>query len=287
MPHKGFIFEMRGCILLPVHDGLVLSQLTECLRSILRDTAASEFHMFIAVDGYVHKSIYEALEAYLARRTGNIIWLSKQADLGAVLAACKDFVVPYDFVVRMDGDDVWLPQRGRQILTDLLTYGCHAPAVLYSDVLESENPASFSNPTDFEYTRRLAVEQVDWRSLSFRCPIPHVSAVFVLPKQMSVWYTGGRYEDWSLWIRLFSTSSVAFRKLNEPTVSVRTDEAQWQRRRGGKFFIVELRFAVAIRKFFPLNWRVLFIISSGVRSCLRLLPSVALKTFYKVLPWRK
>ena len=97
--------------------------LRESVDSILAQTYR-DFHLFIAVDGPVGDELQEALKNYEARQNITIVRFEQNRGLACVLNDLLEicFARGYEYVARMDADDVSLPERFEKQMACLVAH---------------------------------------------------------------------------------------------------------------------------------------------------------------------
>ncbi|MDE6019659.1 MAG: glycosyltransferase [Ruminococcus sp.] len=110
-------------ILLPVYKNDKVSYLQQAVDSILNQTY-SNVHLYIGVDGPVDENIYKCLTEYGKLENVSVKWFPQNQGLAIVLnkllSICFD--KGYDFIARMDADDISIPTRIEKQLNYLQTH---------------------------------------------------------------------------------------------------------------------------------------------------------------------
>lgn len=110
--------ESRIAVLLPIYNGDNILYFDEALKSLLGQTV-DNVHIFVGVDGPVDDEHKNYLDKQTASNKLSIVYFEENRGLAAVLndlvaAARKE---GYQFLARMDADDIAVPERfERQLL---------------------------------------------------------------------------------------------------------------------------------------------------------------------------
>lgn len=199
--------------------------LPEAIDSILAQTYPN-WELILCDDGSTDDT-YQIAEGYRARWPEKIILLKNETNMGLnhTLNRCLERATG-EYIARMDGDDISLPQRFERELAafaeepDLAVVSC---AMIYFD------------------------EQGDWSSGGTVCPYPkkemlvrgtvHCHAPCMVRAEV-MRAVGGytedhwllRVEDWHLWLKLYA-AGYRGRNLEEPLYKMRDDRAAAGRRK--------------------------------------------------------
>jgi len=180
----------------------------EALDSLLAQTARSD-DVVIAVDGPVGRDLADTISRYTAAHPEiRPCWLPQNVGVGRalqeVLPRCR-----HDIVLRMDADDVCVPDRAARQLAFL---DAHPEVALLSATI-----SEFVGTTDHVVTlRRVPATHAEIVEFARRWnPINQPAAVFRKQAALSV---GGyqhfpRFEDYYLWVRMLAAG---YRAANLP-----------------------------------------------------------------------
>ncbi|MDL2330449.1 glycosyltransferase [Odoribacter sp. OttesenSCG-928-A06] len=110
-------------VLFPVYKNDKLAFLSLAIESILDQTYQS-LVLFIGVDGLVGEELYNCLQLYEKHDQVKVRYFAENRGLAAVLndliTLCKE--ENYEFIARMDADDISLPDRLEKQMHFLLTH---------------------------------------------------------------------------------------------------------------------------------------------------------------------
>jgi glycosyltransferase involved in cell wall biosynthesis len=149
-----------------------------------------------------------------------------------------------DYLVRMDADDITLPQRLRKLKEFLRIHKTISVAGSYIEEF-------IIDPNQILRTRKTPInhKEISARMRS-RCAMNHVSCAVSRTALNSVGgYQGGRGfpEDWWLWARLLAADH-QFANIPETLVKVRLGTNFLGRRQGLKLFMNDIKFAKKCRE---------------------------------------
>lgn len=215
-------------VLLPVRFDESVNYLSEAFYSIKAQTLPPK-SIILVIDGCATAPLANFLTQLSDDPTVHIIHIPKSDNLGAVLNIGLQYI-DTPFVMRMDSDDISLPQR----------------AAVAKEIFDlSENTAvvgaqieEFSDTSARRSSRRVPCRHDDIaKTARFRNPMNHVSVVF---RYDAVKNAGGYpeipgFEDYCLWIRLIQNGH-ELKNSEETTVYVRWVDAVRYRRGGLKYF---------------------------------------------------
>ena len=183
-------------VIIPVYKNDDLTIFNKSVNSILSQTY-DNYKLFIAVDGPLNSNMYDFLSKIKISNDIEILKYDKNKGLAAVLnnaiRLCKE--KKYEYIVRMDADDISLPQR----LEKQIEYLKKNTDV---DVLGAQ--AYIIDSNDNVYGKKNASQLINYRVLKRKCDIIHPTVVF----RSSFFDVVGYYdenavlsEDYDLWFR--------------------------------------------------------------------------------------
>lgn len=202
--------------------------------------------------------------------------LAKNMGLGNALNVGLS-MCEYDFVARMDSDDLSFPNRFEAQLRVFDRY----PDVSVVGAWIDEFEGDVSNIVS---TRKLpeAHEDILLYAKS-RCPINHPVVMF---KKKSVLDAGGYqhfplFEDYYLWVRML-LSGAKFYNIQDSLLYFRFSPDMFKRRGGWRYAIVELRFQRLLKEVGFISF-IHFLKNTSARIIARILPNTMRATLYKKL----
>lgn len=261
-------------VIMSVYRSDSVEMLKIAIDSILEQTVKCD--LLIYQDGEVPKELSNVLEEYSDR--GDAILFVNSINRG--LAVGLNYLIThslekgYDYIARMDSDDISRPSRiEKQILflnknpkIDILGTSCREFGASFA-LDEKHLPKTHEELISFSITR---------------CPLIHPSVMF----RPSIFNNGIRYpehtaltEDMALWFLLLN-NGYRFANINEVLLDYRLNEGTINRRKGFKKAISEInirtRNMVSLKQ---VNVKNISLI--GARIIFHLMPSSLVKLAYK------
>ncbi len=265
-------------VALSIYKSDTLIYLQESINSILNQTYKN-FDLYIKVDGDVNNDIRFFLKKLENNKNVFIDYYCSNKGLAFRLNQIIDEVVEkgiYDFVARMDADDISVLNRF-QVQIDFFQKH-HNVDVLGSDIIEID-----------EYGNELFYKRMDYdhnkikTKIIKKCPFNHPSVMF----KIDVFNSGFRYnsalkntQDYYLWVDLLSAGKI-FSNVNKPLLMFRVNES-FHSRRGLNKAINDVKSRLyAFRKLDVISFsNIVHVINLFI---LRLSPSKIKKIAYKYL----
>ncbi|QXW28241.1 glycosyltransferase [Aeromonas sanarellii] len=264
----------KVAVIMSVYKNDKLVFLTDAVDSILNQSYECDF--FIYRDGLVDESIQAYLDHLSNNPRVNIFSSDVNHGLAFALNNLIDKVIErkYDYIARMDSDDISRPERlskqieflDKNIDIGVCGTSCKEFGASYS-LAEKHLPQSHNELVDFSIVR---------------CPFIHPTVVF----RIGVFSDGVRYptkthftEDMALWFHLLK-NGVKFYNINEVLLEYRLDELTIARRHG--FDKAKSEFSLRIKNMLEMrkvSIRNVVMISS--RLAFHILPISIMKWMYK------
>jgi glycosyltransferase involved in cell wall biosynthesis len=219
---------MKFSVLLSVYCKDDASFFKEALFSVSKDQTVKPAQIVVVEDGYVPEGIEHAIEDAVKASPEcefTVVRKPQNAGLAAALntglKACK-----YEWVARMDSDDISLPDRFDKQLAYIENY----PNV---DVIGGAIAEFRNTPGDMQSERHVGLDMKAIRKMAkTRTPMNHVSVMF---KKSAVEKAGGycenfgKLEDYKLWVDLLGHHAV-LANIDDVVVYVRTGNGFISRR---------------------------------------------------------
>lgn len=251
----------------------------QAIKSVCCDQSLLPDQVVLVVDGPVPEGLSVAIKrwAEIGKDRLEVLWLPVNLGLaGAMNEGLK--LCRHEYVARMDGDDISVPNRFEIQMSYLeqhpevdLLGGWYQQydSTMSTLVSDRKVPSGGSTLTRFSKTRT---------------PFNHVTAIF---KKSSVLATGGYpkiegyVEDWWIGLRLLKDGRKIV-NLPEHLVRVRGDAMFMQRRGGWRYLKLELENLLAMRKEGLISYGDL-LRNLMLRSTLRLMPNGIRSSIYRVI----
>lgn len=260
-------------VLIPVYAGDEANRFRRALDSVTVEQNRPPAEVVIVQDGPVSAQIEEQIAEAEARLANvKVVRLTQAAGLAraldAGLAACS-----FDFVARMDADDVSLPERF-ELQLPYLESGYDIIGSALEEIAEDEAVGLVYRPVPLDQQRIFAAS-------SFRSPFHHPAVVY---RKSAVLEAGGYgemagVEDYWLWLRLLHRGAKAA-NLSQPLLKYRVSAGAYHRRGGQKMLSAELKLQGKMLKagyIGPLRWFGNVLVRGGYR----LVPTSLRKVGYR------
>lgn len=268
MPHIKF------SVLCSVYHKSQVAQVKQAVNSIWLEQQLKPSQIVLVVDGAISDALLKLIEEWESKFSElfTVVRLNENLGLGAALNVglrhCK-----YEYVARMDTDDVSLPDRFLNQFNYLIQY----PDV---DVLGGQVEEWDDLLQKKIITKRLPLKYKELLKFSkFRCPLNHPTVVY---NKQTIFAIGGypttRPEDYLLWIKLLQAGYV-LENLDSVLVKMRSGNMIAERR-GSSVLLPELRLFVNLYRMKHINLLQL-ILNCCLRTVLRLSPKSLRLFFYK------
>lgn len=209
----------------------------EAFDSMLINQTIPPSEIVLVVDGPISKDLHSLLAEYSQEYSSmfNIIFLDQNQGLGNALKIGVE-QAKYEYIARMDSDDICTPDRFEKQLTYLQSHP-------ECDIVGGNIAEFIDYPSNVVSQRIVPIEnQAIHNYLQYRCPFNHMTVMF---KKRAVIQVGNYIEwhyneDYYLWIRM-ALANCSFANLNHILVKVRVGSEMYQRRGGWRYFKSEER----------------------------------------------
>ena len=207
------------------------------IQSIFIKQTVKPNEIVLVVDGPISMELESLIDNYATKYSEifTIIKLEKNQGLGNALRVAVE-KVKYDWVARMDSDDIAAPDRFEKQKSFL-------QANLDVDIVGGQITEFIDVESNIVGLRNVPLLSADINvNIKARCPFNHMTVMFRKDKILAV----GNYIDWHynedyfLWIRMF-LAGCQFANLPETLVNVRVGKEMYQRRGGWKYFLSEAK----------------------------------------------
>jgi len=254
---------MKFSVLLSVYHKENPSYLSQSLDSVFNQTVPPS-EVILVKDGQLTKELDNVIEEFLKEYSiFKVISLEENRGLGFALNEGLNHC-SYEWVARMDTDDICFPNRFEKQLEIIETH----PEVSFIGSTISE---FIDMPQNIISYRRLPEKHEDIFIYSkSRCPLNHPTVMY---RKEAVVCSGGYREfpeDYHLWIRALM-KGYKFYNIQEPLLYFRTSLDVIRRRGGWKYAVSEMR---QQKEFYNMGFLSFpqFVKNSFIRFSVRIIP---------------
>ena len=207
------------------------------IQSIFIKQTVKPNEIVLVVDGPISMELESLIDNYALDYSEifTIVKLEKNQGLGNALRVAVE-KAKYDWVARMDSDDIAAPDRFEKQKSFLQEN-------LDVDIVGGQITEFIDVESNIVGLRNVPLLSADINVyIKARCPFNHMTVMFRKDKILAV----GNYIDWHynedyfLWIRMF-LAGCQFANLPETLVNVRVGKEMYQRRGGWKYFLSEAK----------------------------------------------
>jgi len=268
---------MNFSVLISIYHKENVDYFNRAIYSIWDEQTVKPDDIVLVEDGVLTEDLYRAIKIWKEKLGDklNIVSLKENKGLGDALNIglryCK-----YEYVARMDTDDIALPNRFEKQLEIFNTTDIDICSAWISEFEEDEN---------FIYACR-RLPEVHQNIMAFskkRNPINH--PVVMYKKSMAIAAGGYKkmllFEDYYLWIRMFRIGA-KFYNIQEVLLKMRAGNEQLTRRSGWDYAKKEIIFQNEIFKMGYLNFHE-YVRNIFIRTLVRVAPRRIIKQIYQKL----
>lgn len=275
---KNFYNMLKFSVLMTVYKTENPAFLDRAIKSIWDDQELKPNQIVIIKDGPVKESLNKVLENWKNKLIDiiEIHSLKENVGLGNALKFGINYC-KYEFIARMDTDDISLPKRFKDQIDFLSTN--EDVDIIGSFAFECEG-----NEHNITGIRKVPISNLEiYRVSKFRNPFNHPSIIY---RKKKVVEAGGPkkftdFDDYYLWIRMFNKKAFCA-NLNYPLIIMRAGSSQALRRGGVSYVANETKFFYFLYKISHISM-VLFIVNIIIRVPIRLLPHKLRHRLYQLL----
>lgn len=266
---------MKFSVLMSLYDKENPDFLAECFASLVNQTLQAD-DIVLVLDGQINLALQQVVQDFQDKLPLKIIDLAENVGLGqalnAGLNACQN-----DWVIRMDTDDICVPDRFEQQIHFIQTHPYID--VLGGQIIEFEQDILQGKKSRTVPTSHDAIFQ----SAKSRNPINHMTVAF---KKSAVQAVGSYrhaplFEDYDLWVRLL-VAGYKFANLPDVLVYARAGDAMYERRGGWDYAQYEWAIQQSFYQKGFLNLAQL-LKNLAIRLPVRLLPNRLRSLIYQIL----
>ena len=263
---------MKFSVLMSIYHREQPEFLRQCLQSLCAQTLAAD-EVVLVYDGPLTPQLEAVANGFQAALPLKIVRLAENVGLGRALneglAHCS-----HDWVFRMDGDDICLPERFAFQAAYLQTHPD-------TDIVGSQIAEFDADPAAPHAARRVPCDDAAIRRFARRRnPFNHMTVAY---RRRAVLAAGGYrhhlyMEDYNLWLRMLAVGCRAA-NLPETLLLARTGAAMLRRRRGRAYVASEWRL-YRLKRSLRIQPALPALYYFSVRALSRLLPSSLLSYLY-------
>ena len=267
---------MKFSVLLSCYFRDNCQELAVALKSIWDDQTVKPSEIVIVKDGPLTPELDATIDDFTKRAPVKLVPLKENKGLGLALAEGLEHC-SYEYVARMDGDDISVPDRFEKQVAFIEQ---HPQTAICGGMIQEFS----DSPENVTGKRMLPTTHQDiMKFVSKRSPFNHVT---VFLKKQAILDAGNyqhipSYEDYWLWARVLASGHKGS-NLPDILVNVRAGENMLQRRRGWSFFKTEVDLAKKLNSLKLLSFAGM-IRNILLRGGIRLLPTFVLKIVYSYL----
>ena len=253
--------------------------LKECLKSLKNQTLPAT-EIVIVFDGAITTELEEVVTQFITILPIKIIRIPQNVGLGKALNKGLKHC-SYDWVFRMDTDDICLPERFEKQVEFIKKY----PNV----VLFSGHIAEFSDDKTIitSYKKVPIGDTAIKKSCLKRNPFNHMAVAFCknIIEEVGGYQHHLFLEDYNLWLRVIA-KGYKVGNLDETLVLVRAGDSMVSRRKGKEYIKGEWQL-FKLKRSLKLQPLLSNFFIFALRASLRILPTNLLKMVYKFLRKKK
>lgn len=273
---------MKFSVLLSLYHKESPEALIQCFESIWNNQTIKPTEIILVIDGEIGHSLQHCLSKIQVEIGYPLKTIQLPVNLGLGNALNQGLsICTYDWIFRMDTDDICLPDRFEkqiQFITDNPNIALFGGQVLEFNKKIEDAHTLKSVPTTPEAIKQFSL---------LRCPFNHMTVAY---KKKVILDLGGYQhhlymEDYNLWLRVIGNG---FNVANLPDVLLyaRVGNGMYSRRKGFQYVQSEkqlLQLKKELHLQHPIKANILFII----RASIRLLPTNILSFIYNKLLRKK
>lgn len=261
---------MNFSVLMSVYYKETVSNVRRCIESILQSTLQPN-QIVIVTDGPQKNEMKLFLKDLRKDKRFLVVGYKVNRGLGYALNFGLKHI-SHDFVMRMDTDDVVLPNRFMLQLNFMMDNHLDISSGFIQEYQDIDKSSSLLGVRKVPLSYGEINKQFPWRS-----PFNHMAVCF---RKSAIERIGGYksqdlYEDYYLWWKAYKV--LKYSNIDKILVKATFDYGQIARRRGLSIFIKELNFQL---KCFLIHKRISFFCIGLFRVFARLIPTKGMNTIY-------
>lgn len=242
-------------VAMSVYKNDVPEYLLVALDSVINQTLKPR-EIVVVGDGPLPEAVTQAIHtaAQRAEAAGvELVFLPQQQNRGlgwALRTACEN--CRYDYIARMDSDDIALPSRFEKQMQVFEAYP-------ETDIVGGNITEFVGEVDNIVDERRVPLSNKDiYKMMQRRCGVNHVTVIIKRESLMKAGNYSGTYrqEDYYLWARMMK-HHMNFANIPDIVVNVRSGVEQFARRGGLKYFRDHSRVFIYMYREGIIGWPVL------------------------------
>lgn len=267
---------MKFSVLMSVYYKETQHRFKKCVESILSSTLLPD-QIVVVMDGPQNVEVVSYLEYLKTDVRFNIVGYADNMGLGYALNFGLKFV-KHEYVMRMDTDDLVLPDRFQLQIEFMKNKGLDISSGHIREFEDIDSGVSIGS-------RNVPIgpKRID-RTFPWKSPFNHMAVCFRKSAIIDIngYEVVDLYEDYYLWWKAYRV--LKYDNLDKILVHATFDLDQLKRRIGLSILIRELRFQT---KCFKIHKNVFFFFIGLFRVFVRILPARLMKIIYlKLLRWK-
>lgn len=252
--------------------------LNDSFKSIWNDQSLKPNQIVIVLDGSIPKKLNDVVKKweYEIGACMKVLSLKENKGLGEALAYGIRFC-DYEYVARMDSDDISMPNRFYEQINFLEAH--EDIDIVGSYAIEFDEEVNITRGM-----RHVPINHKDIIEGSrYRNPFNHPSVIYRKSKVIAAGgprnFTG--FDDYYLWIRMFNVNTKCA-NLGKPLIYMRANVNQAKRRGGYQYLKNEIKFFLFLKSIKHIS-HMQFFINILIRLPIRLIPYKLRYFIYKFL----
>ncbi|RLJ73900.1 glycosyltransferase [Pedobacter alluvionis] len=261
-------------VLLSLYGGEDSNNFIDALESIENQVYKPD-QVVLVIDGPIASQLEKVVHSFVNRLNDlTILRLNENVGLGTALNKGLE-VCKYEWVARMDTDDICYPERFEKQITYLIN---HPQIHVLGSAVQEFNVV----PNDLGVFRILPSKMDEIKKFSkFRNPLNHPSVIFKKTVIIDVgsYLDMPLFEDFYLWTRIIQKGYI-IENLIEPLLHFRIGNDMIGRRHGFSYLKKEIHYLTTVKTNGFINFGE-YIVSILTKAPLRLMPKNILKFIYR------
>ncbi|WP_259711269.1 glycosyltransferase [Weissella cibaria] len=260
-------------VLMSVYKNDDVNQFNQAMDSLFDNTVLPK-QIVLVEDGPLPDELQSAIKSYIDEYAGvfKVIKLHKNMGLGAALAAGQSSI-KYEYVARVDSDDINMPHRFETQLSELQADA--SLGVVGSQLREFDD--------DGPQKRRIVPNRHNdiVKRAQLRSPMNHTTVMFRTSALMSCggYRNATLFEDYDLWMRLIK-SGYHFQNNDDILVWARISDGMFKRRGGISYLKKYVNFRLDALRHGRVSV-INFVLSLGIYATSMMMPNQFRKLLYQ------